>query len=80
MTDSIVPHAELDITAETCPMTYVRTRLALDALESGAILQIRLRGADPARNVPRTAQLQGHTVLSETAMADGVTVVVLQRR
>jgi len=32
----------LDITGEVCPMTFVRTRLALDALGSGQTLLVLL--------------------------------------
>lgn len=54
--------AELDITGERCPMTFVRTRLALDRLQSGQTLLVRLRGEEVRRNVPRTAASQGHVV------------------
>jgi tRNA 2-thiouridine synthesizing protein A len=69
----------VDITGETCPMTYVRTRLALDRLRPGQVLLVRLRGEDPRRNVPRTAMEQGHTVLAEETGADGVTRLLLAR-
>ena len=72
--------AVLDITAQTCPMTYVRTRLALDSLAPGQILEVRLRGAEPARNVPATAAQQGHEVLSLHTAPDGLTVLRLRRR
>jgi TusA-related sulfurtransferase len=72
--------ATLDITRETCPMTFVRTRLALDRLASGQILLVRLCGEEPERNVPRTCAAQGHTVLSAQKDADGITVLVLRRR
>ena len=71
---------ELDITTETCPMTFVRTRLALDRLQSGQILAVRLRGEEPERSVPRTSVAQGHTSLSQTKGEDGVTVLVLRRK
>lgn len=71
--------AQIDITTEVCPMTFVRTRLALDRLPSGAVLQVRLRGDEPRRNVPRTAAEQGHTVLSVTEQADGTALVLLRR-
>lgn len=71
--------AVLDITGEICPMTYVRTRLALDRLRSGQVLEVRLRGAEPALNVPRTAREQGHAVLAEEIGADGITVLRLRR-
>ncbi|MEJ0046852.1 MAG: sulfurtransferase TusA family protein [Rhodospirillales bacterium] len=71
--------AVLDITAQTCPMTYVRTRLALDRLAPGQVLEVWLRGAEPARNVPATATQQGHAVLSQELREDGVTVLRLRR-
>jgi len=69
----------LDITAEICPMTFVRTRLALDALPSGGTLLVLLRGAEPRRNVPATAQAQGHRVLWQEDGADGITRLLLRR-
>jgi TusA-related sulfurtransferase len=79
VTQSCGVDAHLDITGETCPMTYVRTRLALDRLRSGQVLEVRLRGADPAANVPRTALQQGHAVLSQQVDEGGVTVLRLRR-
>ena len=79
MTTVQMPDHELDITGETCPMTFVRTRLALDRMQPGETLQVRLRGEEPLRNVPRTAREQGHAVLSLETGADGVTVLLLRR-
>jgi TusA-related sulfurtransferase len=73
------PDRTLDITGELCPMTFVRTRLALDRMTTGQTLLVLLRGAEPLRNVPRTATEQGHTVLSQTTEADGVTRLLLRR-
>ena len=69
----------LDITTETCPMTFVRTRLALDRLPSGATLLLRLRGDEPRRNIPQTAQEQGHAVLGQQEMPDGTTLLLLRK-
>jgi TusA-related sulfurtransferase len=74
------PDRTLDITREVCPMTFVRTRLALDCMESGQTLLVLLRGEEPRRNVPGTARAQGHAVLSETIGEDGVTRLLLRRR
>ena len=75
----MTPDARIDITAEVCPMTFVRTRLALDRMAPGQTLLVRLRGEEPVRNVPRTAREQGHEVLSLETGADGVTTLVLRR-
>jgi TusA-related sulfurtransferase len=73
------PDQTLDITGEICPMTFVRTRLALDRLAPGQTLLVLLRGDEPGRNVPRTAAAQGHAVLSQQAGPDGVIRLLLRR-
>ncbi len=70
---------EIDITAETCPMTFVRTRLALDKMAAGQTLLIRLRGDEPRRNIPKTATEQGHAVLAEAEAADGTVLLLLRK-
>jgi len=79
MTDRQAPDQELDITTEVCPMTFVRTRLALDRMEPGQVLRVRLRGEEPLRNVPRTAREQGHEVLSLATDPDGIATLLLRR-
>ena len=70
----------LDITTETCPMTFVRTRLALDRMAPGEILAVKLQGAEPERSVARTCVEQGHTVISQTRGEDGITLLLLRRK
>lgn len=71
---------DIDITAEICPMTFVRTRLALDRLQPGQILAVRLRGSEPLRNVPATARAQGHAVLEERPAGDGSVWVTIRKK
>jgi len=73
------PDREIDITGDLCPMTFVRTRLALDRMTPGQILKVRLRGDEPLRNVPRTAHEQGHTVISLETGTDGISTLYLRR-
>ncbi len=73
------PDYVLDISGETCPMTFVRTRLALDRLRPGQTLLIHLRGDEPRRSVPETAAGLGHAVLALESDADGATRVLLRK-
>jgi len=79
MTDKQAADKELDISNEVCPMTFVRTRLALDRMAPGQTLLVKLRGEEPLRNVPRTAREQGHEVLSLETDSEGVTRLLLRR-
>jgi TusA-related sulfurtransferase len=72
------PDATLDITEEVCPMTFVRTRLALDRLPAGALLAVRLQGEEPLRNVPASAARLGHEVTVTTA-PDGTAEVLIRK-
>jgi len=69
----------LDITRETCPMTFVRVRLALDRLAPGDLLEVLLSGEEPRRNVPRTAVEQGHAIVEQSEDASGITRLLLRR-
>jgi TusA-related sulfurtransferase len=60
-------------------MTFVRTRLALDRLPDGAVLAVRFRGEEPRRNLPRTAEEQGHAVLALEELGDGYGRLVLRK-
>lgn len=54
----------LDITSEICPMTFVRTKLKIESMAAGEILEVRLKGAEPLGNVPRSLRDHGHEILS----------------
>ena len=56
--------ALLDITGQVCPLTFVHTRLRLERMGPGEVLEIRLKGAEPLANIPRSLADEGHQVLS----------------
>ena len=59
----------LDITALTCPMTWVRTKLELERMAAGEALEVRCREGEALENVPRSAREAGHAVT-----VDGTTI------
>ncbi len=61
----------LDITSDVCPMTWVRVKLALEALQPGDTLDVTLNAGEPLRNVPTNCRDEGHEVLALEALADG---------
>ena len=54
---------KLDITKEHCPMTFVKTKLELEKLHDGDILEVLLSPGEPLENVPKSAKEQGYKVL-----------------
>lgn len=69
----------LDITQDVCPMTFVKARLQIEKMNDGEMLQIRLLGQEPLKNVPDSLTELGHLIVSlerERDDADLYTVVV----
>jgi TusA-related sulfurtransferase len=54
----------LDITSEVCPMTFVKTKLLLERMAPGDTAEVRLKGAEPRDNVPRSVRDHGYEVLA----------------
>lgn len=61
--------ARIDIRAYACPITYVKTRLALDRLAEGEELEVWLREGEPLESVPRAAEEDGHRVVAVEPLA-----------
>lgn len=53
----------LDIKGEVCPLTYVRSKLAIEKLAVGEVLEIIVDHQPAAVNVPRSMKHEGQTVL-----------------
>jgi TusA-related sulfurtransferase len=58
----------LDITAFTCPMTWVRTKLELERMAPGEALDVQCPAGEALENVPRSAAEAGHEVTVEGAV------------
>ena len=62
---------KVDITDVVCPVTFVKTKVALEELEEGQILQVHLNDGEPVQNVPRSLKEEGHKVLKLLDNEDG---------
>lgn len=63
----------LDITDDTCPLTFVKTKLLIEDMVPGDIAVVRLKGAEPLGNVPRSVREHGHEVISLEPAEPGAT-------
>ncbi len=65
------PAARLDLRGTPCPLNYVRSRLALERLAPGQLLQVDLDAGEPERMVAEGLRGEGHAVAVEPLPADG---------
>ena len=70
---------ELDLRGEVCPYTFLKARLALESLPSGAVLRVVVDNETSARDVPRSLATAGHTVLACASTEDGAWAILTRR-
>jgi len=59
----IKPDKSIDIKGLVCPMTFVRSKLAIEGIEAGAVLEVFIDYEEASRSVPRSMEEQGHKSL-----------------
>ena len=69
----------VDITDVVCPVTFVKTKVALEELDDGQILAIRMNGGEPVQNVPRSIKEEGHQILKLNANDDGTYTLIVKK-
>jgi len=65
------PDAVLDLKGVACPMNYVKTKLKLEMMPAGSVLEVLLDDGEPIENVPKSVANDGHDVVSIDPFDDG---------
>ncbi|MFI5303321.1 MAG: sulfurtransferase TusA family protein [Nitrospiria bacterium] len=74
----IVPTAKMDLRGVKCPINFVRTKLKLEMMEPGEILEVLLDEGEPANNVPRSVKDEGNQVM-KLAQIDNYFKLVIKK-
>ena len=57
------PDALLDLRGVVCPINFVKTKLKLEEMGKGQILEIVIDPGEPMANVPRSIKEEGHRII-----------------
>ena len=69
----------VDITDVVCPVTFVKAKVALEELDEGQILSIRMNDGEPVQNVPRSIKEEGHQLLKLDDNEDGTYTLYVKK-
>ncbi|HAH74963.1 sulfurtransferase TusA family protein [Kandleria sp.] len=69
----------VDITDVVCPVTFVKTKVALEELDDGQILAVHLNDGEPVLNVPRSVKDEGHQILRLIDNEDGTYELIVKK-
>ncbi len=64
MGEDIKIDKSLDIRGQVCPYTFVRSKLAIEKMNLGEVLEIILDHKPAVENVPKSMENEGQKVLS----------------
>ena len=66
----------LDLHGVTCPMNFVKTKLALEGLAPGALLEVIIDEGESITNVPRSVKEEGHKILKVEPLDDRFRIII----
>ena len=67
------------ITDKVCPLTFVKTKVALEELDDGEVIAIRMNDGEPVQNVPRSVKEEGHQILKLVDYEDGTYNLIVRK-
>lgn len=59
---SNAPAAQLDLRGTPCPLNFVRTKLHLERMAPGSLLEVWLDAGEPIEQVPDSLSMEGYGV------------------
>jgi len=66
----------LDLRGVVCPMNFIKTKLKLEEMQSGQVLEVTLDGGEPIRSVPRSLKDEGHQIIGVEQFEDAFKLLV----
>ena len=79
MSEEIKVDDTVDVTDVKCPTTFVKAKVAIEELDEGQILAIRLNDGEPVQNVPRSLKEEGHEILKLNDNQDGTFTLFVKK-
>jgi len=77
--EELRPDKKIDIRGLVCPYTFVKAKLAVEDMEIGEVLEIILDWPEAAKNIPRSMQDHGQTVLKVEQVSDTNWVILVRK-
>lgn len=70
------PNETIDLRSVLCPMNFVKTKLKLEEMETGEILEVFLDDGEPMRSVPRSLKEEGHKIIKVDSLGKEYRILV----
>jgi tRNA 2-thiouridine synthesizing protein A len=72
--------ANLDLKGVICPINFVKTKVKLEEMQDGQLLEIIIDDGEPMQNVPRSIKEEGHKIVKVEKLPDASFRLLIQKR
>ena len=62
--------SSLNLIGIVCPLNFVKTKLKLEEMQRGQILEVIIDDGESMRNVPRSLKEEGHKIIKVEQLSD----------
>lgn len=70
----------LDLKGTPCPLNYVKTKIRMEDMDIGQIIEVILDDGEPIRNVPLSLKQDGQEVLLQEKISDKHWKVLIRKK
>lgn len=76
---AVVPNQRLNLRGVLCPINFVQTKLKLEEMTAGQVLEVVLDDGEPMRNVPRSVKEEGHRIIGVEKNTDSTYTLLIRK-
>ena len=77
--EEIKPDKTINIKGLVCPYTFVKSKLAIEEMDVGQVLEIILDYPEASRSIPKSMEDHGHKVLKVEKINDTDWVILVRK-
>ncbi len=77
--EEIIPDKKIDIKGLVCPYTFVKSKLAIESMDVGQVLEILLDYAEASRSIPQSMEDHGQKVLKVEKINDTDWMIIIRK-
>jgi tRNA 2-thiouridine synthesizing protein A len=70
---------EIDLRGDVCPITFVKSKLAIEEIEVGQVLRVLIDYPGSVTNVPRSVANEGHKILGVHTLAERLWEILIEK-
>ncbi len=69
----------INLKGVACPINFVKTKLKLEQMQDGEVLELIIDDGEPMQNVPRSIKEEGHKIVKAERLSDNTYRLLIKK-